>query len=276
MKLNDDLIINSATKKQLEAYLMAPVHALLLFGEPGVGLGSIARYLAKKLSGSNVIEIAPTIHKNQVTNIINADDVSEIGSLVRSKRTKRLTILIDGVDQTAPGVFEHLLKLIEEPTPNINYLFTAHVIARLPDTILSRCGQIRVLSPSANQTNRLIEELPASERTKIAFIASGLPAEINRLINDQSYRDTQMELFTKAKQFLVSSPAERINIINDFSDRREALEFCRIIARLLTLTSLKNPPNHIAASLDAVNKAIERLSNNGNYKLQLLSLVWRV
>ena len=51
----DELIIAPVTRRQLEAYLSSPVHALLLVGAAGLGLGTIARALAGRVAGNDVI-----------------------------------------------------------------------------------------------------------------------------------------------------------------------------------------------------------------------------
>ena len=58
----DELIIAPVTRRQLEAYLSSPVHALLLVGVAGLGLGTIARALADRAAGNDVVYLTPTNH----------------------------------------------------------------------------------------------------------------------------------------------------------------------------------------------------------------------
>ena len=122
----EQLVIADSTRRNLVAYLAHPTHALMLVGEEGCGLGAIARCLAHNLAGADIVDIHPTLHNKQKTCIINADDVADLGNYVRDRRRNLLVIIIDGADRTAPGVFERLLKLIEEPVPGVHYIFTPY------------------------------------------------------------------------------------------------------------------------------------------------------
>ena len=115
----DELIIAPVTRRQLEAYLSSPVHALLLVGVAGLGLGTIARALADRVAGNDVVYLTPTNHNKQKTTIINADDIAGLPTILRDKRDHRLAVVIDDADQTVPGVFERMLKLIEEPVSGV-------------------------------------------------------------------------------------------------------------------------------------------------------------
>ena len=271
----DELIISPVTRRQLEAYLSSPVHALLLVGVAGLGLGAIARALADRVVGNDVVYLTPTNHNKQKTTIINADDIAGLPTILRDKRDHRLAVVIDDADQTAPGVFERMLKLIEEPVSGAYFIFTTHRISALPATILSRTGTIRVKAPAAEACRRLLDGVDAQLANQISWLAGNRPALTRRLMEfgDQSQLD--IASMTRAKQFMQAQRPHRIEQIDAIADRESGLALCAAIARILTLMLAGGGSVEaatIARRLDLLSETADRLSANGNVRLQLLNL----
>lgn len=271
----DELIISQVTRRQLEAYLSSPVHALLLVGVAGLGLGTIARALADRVAGNDVVYLTPTNHNKQKTTIINADDIAGLPTILRDKRDHRLAVVIDDADQTAPGVFERMLKLIEEPVSGVYFIFTTHRISALPATILSRTGTIRVKAPVAEACRRLLDGVDAQLANQISWLAGNRPALTRRLVEfgDQSQLD--IISMTRAKQFMQAQRPHRIEQIDAIADRESGLALCVATARILTVMLAGGGPVEaatIARRLDLLSETADRLSANGNVRLQLLNL----
>ena len=271
----DELIISPVTRRQLEAYLSSPVHALLLVGVAGLGLGAIARALADRVAGNDVVYLTPTNHNKQKTTIINADDIAGLPTILRDKRDHRLAVVIDDADQTAPGVFERMLKLIEEPVSGVYFIFTTHRISALPATILSRTGTIRVKAPAAEACRRLLDGVDAQLANQISWLAGNRPALTRRLMEfgDQSQLD--IASMTRAKQFMQAQRPRRIEQIDAIADRESGLALCAAIARILTLMLAGGGSVEaatIARRLNLLSETADRLSANGNVRLQLLNL----
>lgn len=271
----DELIISPATRRQLEAYLSSPVHALLLVGVAGLGLGTIARALANRVAGNDVVCLTPTNHNKQKTTIINADDIAGLPTILRDKRDHRLAVVIDDADQTAPGVFERMLKLIEEPVSGVYFIFTTHRISALPATILSRTGTIRVKAPAAEACRRLLDGVDAQLANQISWLAGNRPALIRRLVESGDQSQLDIASMTRAKQFMQAQRPRRIEQIDAIADRESGLALCVAIARILTLMLVGGGSVEaatIARRLDLLSETADRLSANGNVRLQLLNL----
>ena len=271
----DELIISQVTRRQLEAYLSNPVHALLLVGVAGLGLGTIARALADQVAGNDVVYLTPTNHNKQKTTIINADDIAGLPTILRDKRDHRLAVVIDDADQTAPGVFERMLKLIEEPVSGVYFIFTTHRIAALPATILSRTGTIRVKAPAAEACRRLLDGVDAQLANQISWLAGNRPALTRRLVESGDQSQLDLISMTRAKQFMQAQRPRRIEQIDAIADRESGLALCVAIARILTLMLAGGGSVEaatIARRLDLLSETADRLSANGNVRLQLLNL----
>lgn len=271
----DELIISQVTRRQLEAYLSSPVHALLLVGVAGLGLGTIARALADRVAGNNVVYLMPTNHNKQKTTIINVDDIAGLPTILRDKRDHRLAVVIDDADQTAPGVFERMLKLIEEPVSGVYFIFTTHRIAALPATILSRTGTIRVKAPAAEACRSLLDGVDAQLANQISWLAGNRPALARRLVESGDQSQLDIISMTRAKQFMQAQRPHRIEQIDAIADRESGLALCVATARILTVMLAGGGPVEaatIARRLDLLSETADRLSANGNVRLQLLNL----
>lgn len=271
----DELIISPVTRRQLEAYLSSPVHALLLVGVAGLGLGTIARALADRVAGNNVVYLMPTNHNKQKTTIINVDDIAGLPTILRDKRDHRLAVVIDDADQTAPGVFERMLKLIEEPVSGVYFIFTTHRIAALPATILSRTGTIRVKAPAAEACRSLLDGVDAQLANQISWLAGNRPALARRLVESGDQSQLDIISMTRAKQFMQAQRPHRIEQIDAIADRESGLALCVATARILTVMLAGGGPVEaatIARRLDLLSETADRLSANGNVRLQLLNL----
>lgn len=268
----NSLILNDITRTELRAYLDHPVHALMLTGPVGVGLGTIAKSLARQIAGSDIVLLEPALHKQQKTAIISAEDVKDLLELTRDKLDHKLMIVIDGADQAASGVFERLLKLIEEPVPGVGYIFTAHNLAAIPKTIMSRSAVIRVRVPSAEQCQTLYEGLDQRKATQIKFLAEFLPAAIMRLKNDDEYLAKRGESVEKAKNFLMSKAAKRLEVVADL-DRDQALLLTEDLKKLVIMLSKQaRAKEAIAIRLQNLEACTNRLKANCNVRAQLLDL----
>ena len=272
----DDLVLHDDTKSRLNDYLSRPGHALMLSGPIGCGLGTIAKALANQIADTNTIFIKPTQHNKQKTVIINADDIAEMAMRVRDRRgNSSLAVVIDGADQTSAGVFERMLKLIEEPVVGVHYIFTAHCLDNIPATIMSRSSLIKVELPTSGQCLELYRGCDATKAAQIKFIADRRPAQIIRLLADsEGDFERQSMLVSLAKEFLQCSVSRRLEIVNEINEREVGVQYCNNLSKLLRVTSVNKVanPHQLGARLDLIDKTATNLSATGNVKIQLTNL----
>ena len=132
-------------------------HAYMFTGARGVGKTSTARILAKALNCPNAKDGVPCNHCEICDGISAGNDVDvleidgasnrgidDIWSLranvgVRSMRTEYKVYIIDEVHMLTKEAFNALLKTLEEPPPNVKFVFCTTEPNKVPDTILSRC-----------------------------------------------------------------------------------------------------------------------------------------
>ncbi len=132
-------------------------HAYLFTGARGVGKTSTARIFAKALNCPNAVdgipcnrcEICEGIGAGNDVDVLEIDGASNRGIddirqlranvSVRSMRSPYKVYIIDEVHMLTKEAFNALLKTLEEPPPNVKFVFCTTEPNKVPDTILSRC-----------------------------------------------------------------------------------------------------------------------------------------
>ena len=123
-------------------------HAYMFTGARGVGKTSTARILAKALNCPNAkdgvpcnhCEICDGISAGNDVDVLEIDGASNRGiDDIRSMRTEYKVYIIDEVHMLTKEAFNALLKTLEEPPPNVKFVFCTTEPNKVPDTILSRC-----------------------------------------------------------------------------------------------------------------------------------------
>ncbi len=155
-------------------------HAYLFAGARGIGKTSLARIFAKAINCETGPTIQPCNECSQCKEITQGTslDVQEIDGASNNsveevreirERLKFLPVsarnkiyIIDEVHMLSTAAFNALLKTLEEPPPNVIFLFATTEVHKIPATILSRCQRFdlrRIPSEPLLETLRSICEL---------------------------------------------------------------------------------------------------------------------
>jgi DNA polymerase III subunit gamma/tau len=156
-------------------------HAYLFTGARGVGKTSTARILAKALNCPNVqdgqpcntCEACQSISVGGDMDVLEIDGASnrsidDIRSLrsnvnVRSMRSRYKIYIIDEVHMLTKEAFNALLKTLEEPPPNVKFIFCTTEPHKLPDTILSRCQRFDFGTIATGSIKDRLRDIAATE-----------------------------------------------------------------------------------------------------------------
>ena len=137
-------------------------HAFMLTGVRGVGKTTTARIIARALNcigpdGTGGPTISPcgvcapcvAITEDRDVDVLEVDAASRAGvgdirELLDGVRYKPISArykvyILDEVHMLSPQAFNALLKTLEEPPPEVKFIFATTEIRKVPVTVLSRC-----------------------------------------------------------------------------------------------------------------------------------------
>ncbi len=221
-------------------------HAYLFTGARGVGKTSTARIFAKALNCPNTVDGTPCNHCEVCESIsVGSDvDVHEIDGAsnngvenvrdlranvtVTSMRSKYKIYIIDEVHMLSKPAFNALLKTLEEPPPNVKFIFCTTEPTRLPDTILSRCQRFDFGTIALQQIIERLADIAKSENMEVEPAALELVARraAGSMRDSQSLFD---QLLASADKQITAAEVNRL--LGTASDERLIELFASIIGR---------------------------------------------
>lgn len=131
----------------------------------------------------------PNDKETALSQVISIDEVRKMKAFfaLTAADGGRRTAIIDSLDEMNTAAANALLKLLEEPPPNVTLFLIAHQPARLLPTIRSRCRELR-LSPLpprdlADALTQAGGEVAPEDRSALAELSGGSVGEAFRLTN---------------------------------------------------------------------------------------------
>lgn len=267
------VITHPTNQKRLDILGEHLPQSLLLAGDRGVGLLTIARQLAGKQLVAELFPRDAKEHADSQNGTITVEMIRRLYDQTRAKHTSRQIVIIDDADRMSLGAQGAFLKLLEEPNFHIYFILTSHAPDKLLPTIRSRVQQITIQPASHQQTAEYITSLGVTDITKKAqlhFIAEGLPAEIARLIADEDYFNERAKIMTDARQFLQSDPYGQLLLVQQYqSDRVMALRLVDSMLLLARRSLSAKPQAGLVKQLDRLLEIQSNIQANHNVRLQL-------
>lgn len=273
MSFAAELSLHHTTRRLCTAFIDDPHGSVLLYGGEGCGLLTLARAIGRQLD--NQPENTMVITADNSADI-TIDQIRQLYHDTRSARTDHLTVVIDDADRMNVPAQNAFLKLLEEPPSHVVFVMTSHAPHLLLPTIRSRVAAIEVRPISAEASRNMLQHLGVDDPTRqsqIMFLASGRPAGIAALVQDETHFQQRADLIRFARNVLQSTMYQRIiDLASVGNDRTAAIETMQTLGRIVQHNLPHASAASSAARLNTIADAIEHLQSNANVKLQLLTV----
>lgn len=265
------LRLAKTTERFLASLEVNTPHALLLVGPKGIGLGTLAKHIAKQ-HGKTLAVITPT-SKTTAMPSIAVDRIRELYTETRTRLDGTYFVVIEDADTMNQTAQNALLKLLEEPNESVKFILTSHSPDRLLPTIRSRVQSFTVPRVSAVDSGRILTAAgitDAQDIQRLLYVAEGLPAELSRLASDSADFRALSERVQLARQLVTGTPYQRLALASSFGgDRQEAILLLEA-AMLLLRRSLQSRADVSSVRMIAkFSEAAEAIRSNGALKLHL-------
>ncbi len=257
-------------------------HAYLFSGARGVGKTTTARLLAKALNchktsqpnpfpcSFNDADACPSckeISESRSIDVLEFDAASHTGvddirdiileSINISPARDRYKIfIIDEVHMLSNSSFNALLKTLEEPPPNVEFIMATTELHKVPDTILSRCQEFEFRTIAVK---KIFERLKLIAETEKINVSGEALTEIARS-GEGSMRDAQSNF-----DQVISFSGERI----ETTDVVVALGLAG--AEMLTRIASAIAESQPQEALKVVDELISRGQDLRNFSRDLLA-----
>lgn len=272
-----NLVLHPSTEilvQRLEQHLP---QSLLLSGDVGVGLRTIAEHLA----GAHVLAvIEPTDSKDNVDHnrgTISIESIRRLYEQTRARQTRQQIVIVDDADRMSHGAQNAFLKLLEEPNEYIHFILTAHRPKQLLPTIRSRVQTVNILPVNDDQTVDILRNLGVEDAKKCAqltFIAAGLPAKLARLVGDSDYFADEAKAMGDARTFIQGTTFEKLALVSTYAASREkAIQLIDSSLMIVRRSVSNNPEPRFVHQLERLLAAREAIDANHHIKLQLAQIV---
>jgi len=227
--------------------------AYLFSGTRGVGKTTTARILAKALNCekngesinepcdecSSCHEISVSSHPDVLeidgatyTGVENVRDLQE-GLVYLPSKGKYKCIILDEVHMLSKGAFNALLKTLEEPPPNVVFIFATTELRRVPETVISRCQTFEFRRISIQ---KISEHLSEVSKLRGRELEESVIFSISRM-SEGSVRDA-LSLLDQILSF-----SEKDKIVQEDIETVLGLPPSNVYSYILTAVSQRNTSN---------------------------------
>ena len=269
--------LHPATRAQIEVLGKDLPQSLLISGQVGVGLAIVAKHIATEVGALPQIVLPEKDEKVDLEKgTISVDIIRRLYAATKTVESGKRVIIIDYAERMGTQAQNAFLKLLEEPGRNTYFMLLTHEPGRLLPTIRSRTQQLDVRPVTKEQSEEVLDGLKvfdAKKRSQLLFMASGLPAELHRLVADEKYFENRAQIVRDAQQFLKGSPYERLVLAQQYKESRGQALLLLDDAMKLLQKNIAGGRTDLIVKIDELLKAYERIATNGNVRLQLAAVM---
>lgn len=269
----DDVCGQDAAVKSLRGEIeRKSSQCFLLSGSSGLGKTTLARIAANELGCETLglSEIDAATHTG-------IDEMREVQSVTHFRPLDggiRATI-IDECHNLSKQAWDSLLKITEEPPPDVYWFFCTTRPNKVPKTIVTRSLHLTLKEIDRDTLTDLVERVAEAE-------GIDLPDVIRQLIVSKADGSARQALVNLAACRDITDRSEAVEVLQSVEDMSEAIELIRLLAKgdaswsdaMKHLKALKDT-NPESIRIQAVNYFAAAASNARNEKdtLYFLSMI---
>lgn len=270
--------IHPTSELTLSLLLKDLPQSLLLTGPVGVGLNTIAQYIAHQVGGISITVLPEKDEKVDIDKgVISVDSIRRLYDQTRTIQTGALVIIIDYAERMGHQAQNAFLKLLEEPGRDIYFMLATHMPYKLLSTITSRTQHFDIQPLTHAQSDTFLDDInvtDAQKRSQLVFMADGLPAELTRLTSDTAYFESRIAVVRDARDLLQATVYKKLVIASRYKDNRGgALQLLTDASNILRRSISDKPQVNLIAQIDSLLYAYQQIQANGNIRLCLARLV---
>ena len=271
-------IINPSSEKTLLALVKHMPQSLLITGDYGIGISLVGKYIANLRNVNPSIILPEKDEKIDLEKgIISVDIMRRLYNTTRTKSSGDQIIMIDYAERMTHQAQNAFLKLLEEPGVGVYFILVSHSINKLLPTILSRAEKLELKPITEAQSNLFLDSLNIEDNTKrsqLLFMASGLPAELFRLVNDEQYFDKRSLMIRNARELIIGTSYQKLLIAQKYKDDRQAVMTLLLdMANILKRSIIANPQIDAINRINSILDTYQKIEANGNIRLCLARMI---
>lgn len=267
--------LSSSSSLEVDNYFRVQTQVLLLKADKNFGVNEVAENLAEKIFKQKITIIAKKANPKSIEKI-SVDDIRSLRSLASLKNNNKKVFLILSADKMTKAAQNAFLKLLEEPPLNTFFILSTENDSNILPTIKSRSRVIKLKKLSSQESQALLEpfNIKTDKLKQIIFLADGLPGELMKLSNNETYFETRLNDMKVAKNFMTSSTYDKLLIVKSYKeDRAVALKLIEDCLLIIKNTISTQVSKEMLANLDKYLEAKIALNLNQNVRLTLMSIV---
>lgn len=286
----NNLLLHPTTERQLEALLLSPPHAVLIFGPAGAGKGAIAAQFVEQTLGTKslvnnpyLLEISPD------PTSIGIESVRAIRDFLRHKTTGkaelRRIILIKEAQTMTEEAQNALLKTLEEPPADTMVILTANDPTALKATIRSRSQQLLVLPVSQEAAETYFKAGGFKQPViQTAYYMSEGRVGLLKALLDGANDHELVQAIGQAKELLKTSSYDRLVQVDKLSKEKQQLAWLLQGMELVATSGLRQAADKnkqdMVRKFYVLSKQIQQtqdaLVKNANAKIVLTELFMNI
>ena len=272
----NDIFLNKNTKYKINNILLNLPQSIILNGQDGIGLMTVANFIKSQYEKAQSIYYFP--QKDNLTDrkngSITVEQIRNIYKIVKNHNNEKRFIVIVDADKMTIGAQNAILKLYEEPNYNTYFMLLSHNIGQIISTIRSRATQIEIDKISHEDSLKIIKYNNIEDKHKIdqlLFIADGLPAKLNQLIADNNIFTYEAAQIRNAGRLMSEKNTyNKLLLINSYSNKRlDAVSLMSYVIEILNINYKKGPTLSLANMISKALYSVDLLEQNVGVKLAL-------